>query len=777
MLENVPAELRALTQWVVWRYEDSENGAKPTKVPYSPRTNHHASTTNPHTWATFDEARSALAHGGYSGVGFVFTANDPYTGIDLDDPHGDATIMQRQLKVYEQFASYAELSPSGKGLHIIIKGHIPQGRRRSAIEVYSQGRFFTVTGQVYRNAPVMECQALLELLWQQMGSGVSASTYDGSAPATMTDDDVIAMALRAVNGEKFRALLSGAWQTIYPSQSEADFAFIDIIAFYTQNREQIERIFLASPLGDRPKAKRKEYLKWMVDKSFDRLLPMINIEGLSEQLAFKFGKGASSNSKTTAFEAVNVGAVPAAPAINDQVEMFSAPAPMAHDLPPGLLGEIAQFIYRQSPRPVSEIALAGAIGIMAGVVGRAFNVSNTGLNQYVMLVAGTGTGKEAMAAGRAKLFNAARTSTPAITTYLGPGEIVSGPALLKHIAKSPCFCTIAGEFGIRLKDMCARNASLAHTTLRRTLLDLYMKSGKNDTLMDTVYSDKANNIAAVRAPALTILGESTQERLFESFDEGLIIEGLLPRFLTIEYSGPRVEYNEAHAAEQPSFALVERISAIAAYCLSQEQQNKTIDVRTNDAAEHMLKDFNRYCDTKINASATDMFKELWTRAHLKVLKLAALIAVGVNPYDPVIEPPHVQWAMNLVTQDANAMIARFQRGDVGAQTTDVKLSRELTRVILDYISRSFKDVLPYIQVEQGAAMHLERVIPYSYINKRLANNAAFRKHPFGATRAMKIALSVAIDSGLLQPVSPKQAMDRYQSTAALFVVREPSQLQ
>lgn len=99
------------------------------------------------------------------------------------------------------------------------------------------------------------------------------------AEAKESDEEVIARATAAANGDKFADLYAGRWQDYYPSQSEADFALVDIIAFYTQNRAQISRMFRASGLGQREKGKRIDYVNSMLNKCFDRMLPPVDIDG------------------------------------------------------------------------------------------------------------------------------------------------------------------------------------------------------------------------------------------------------------------------------------------------------------------------------------------------------------------------------------------------------------------------------------------------------------------------------------------------------------------
>jgi putative DNA primase/helicase len=143
-VESIPEELRARPQWVVWRAV----GEKPDKVPYSARTGCKASSTDLMTWSTFEEAQQTYKSGEYAGLGFVFSSGDPYTGVDLDgcvDENGQ--IAGWALEIIRYLDSYTELSASGTGLHIIVRGDVPN-RRKGEIEVYSSKRFFTVTGHI-----------------------------------------------------------------------------------------------------------------------------------------------------------------------------------------------------------------------------------------------------------------------------------------------------------------------------------------------------------------------------------------------------------------------------------------------------------------------------------------------------------------------------------------------------------------------------------------------------------------------------------------------------
>ncbi len=145
--DGVHELLRSYGHWVVWKAEPKENGDGFDKVLYDPRTGRKASTTDSRTWVAFEEAVAAYVRNGWDGIGFVFSSGDPFTGVDLDGVRDPDTggLTEWARKVIEAFGGYVEVSPSGKGVHIYVKGDVPS-RKGSGIELYSMKRFFTVTG-------------------------------------------------------------------------------------------------------------------------------------------------------------------------------------------------------------------------------------------------------------------------------------------------------------------------------------------------------------------------------------------------------------------------------------------------------------------------------------------------------------------------------------------------------------------------------------------------------------------------------------------------------
>ena len=146
--ENIPEELRRLNQWVC------ANDC--SKVPMQANRPYAASSTNPATWASFEDALWAVEHGYYDHLGFVFNDNG-IVGIDLDDSILHQSVSPLGKEIVELCGSYTELSKSRNGLHIFVKGDIPfKGKNNLAgVEIYKTGRFFIMTGDVIREFPTI----------------------------------------------------------------------------------------------------------------------------------------------------------------------------------------------------------------------------------------------------------------------------------------------------------------------------------------------------------------------------------------------------------------------------------------------------------------------------------------------------------------------------------------------------------------------------------------------------------------------------------------------
>ncbi len=233
-LDGVPDALREIPHWVLWKPE--ERDGKRTKPPYT-KSGTYANTRDPSTWLPFSEAVEICQTDGYSGIGFVLT-DGPFTIIDLDNCVHDGTILPWAVHAVKELKSYTELSPSGRGLHIIIRGDAPTGSRKTdGFEVLGDGRYATITGNAlkgYNIEPTENHQALKTLCEVMFG------------PAGRTAVELS----RGVRGEKLRKLYLGRWQEAggYPSQSEAEYGFCGALARIGLSRTETDQVYRMSGL-------------------------------------------------------------------------------------------------------------------------------------------------------------------------------------------------------------------------------------------------------------------------------------------------------------------------------------------------------------------------------------------------------------------------------------------------------------------------------------------------------------------------------------------------
>lgn len=416
-------------------------------------------------------------------------------------------------------------------------------------------------------------------------------------------------------------------------------------------------------------------------------------------------------------------------------------------VPPGLVGEVAQYIYSSAVRPVREIALGAALGLVAGIAGRAYNVSGTGLNQYLLVVAGTGTGKEDGVKGIERLLAALRRQVPAVDDFIGPGAFASGQGLIRTLDKQPSIFCMLGEFGLTLQMLNDPRAPSSTQLLKRALLDLYSKSGWDDVLRSTAYSDSEKDTKIVFAPALSFVGDTTPETLYDALSPRDIASGLLPRMTIIEYKGKRPDRN-ARNGTPPDRAVVEHLTSLAQSALAMRNDNRNMPVLANPAGQAVLDGFDKECDTRMrDDGASVVNKELWNRAHLKALKVAALLAVGIDHHSPVITETVALWAIEFTKRSTRDVLGRFEAGEVG--TGEARQEAELKRIASDYLRLSPKARLHgSYAVPEKLAMARE-ALSVSYLRKRAAQCSAFNYNRKGFDGAFKSTLEALCDSGWL----------------------------
>jgi putative DNA primase/helicase len=313
--EGIPEPLKAFPNWVGWHFTWEEwDVDRWAKVPINPMTFRDARPNDPSTWGTFDQTWERYERGKgrlIDGLGFMFSKEDQITGVDLDDCRNPETgaIAPWALEIVEKLDSYTEISPSGKGLHIIVVGVLPQGlRKKDNVEMYDDVHYFTMTGVLLApgarkaiesrqmeldllharflgGGPDTSIRILSDLTSQQGKARPGSGGWEAllqqlmGAELTPEDHDIIRQFRLGLYGEMYRLLFLGDWggasrlreQGPYKSQSQADLALFTHLARTTGGSPtSMYAIFNESGLVMRAKTKDNLiYLARTIKKAID----------------------------------------------------------------------------------------------------------------------------------------------------------------------------------------------------------------------------------------------------------------------------------------------------------------------------------------------------------------------------------------------------------------------------------------------------------------------------------------------------------------------------
>lgn len=810
---NIPDELKQKPQWcVAWINHPDPLERKAPRIVGTDGV--LASVTNPETWTTFDKAAWFAYQRGWA-IGFVITAQDPFCCIDLDvkdkhnfPDHPERWTTQEELNSYwqavQEVNSYTEKSLSGRALHVWTKANIGDGVRHKGIEIYSQGRFMICTGNIVMPLPIAERQEMM------MASVKNLRILQNKAEKVElveleeedSDEEIFERARTAENADKFNRLFNGEWMEMgYESHSHADLALMSMFTFYSKSNEQCRRLFRCSKLGQREKAtKNDKYLNYTLvairsrqarderidlaageasRKIFEELSRQAETMGEAEQCPPPPAPTPSPPPPPAALPPTSAPPPPALPgppplAPARVLPPVQAPPPpptrqkaqsdQGLPWPPGRAKLIAEFIYNSSPRPVKEVSIVATLGLLAGICGKAFCVPKSGLNLYIVLVAQSAIGKEAMHSGIAAIMEALRSRNPAAMNFVDYSEFASGQALQKACLANNSFVNVTGEWGRKLRRMAEEGFSSEHMQVLRTVMtNLYQKSGPQSIVGGMQYANKEQSVMSVSGVAYSMIGETTPATYYRSLTESMMEDGFLSRFIMVEYNGERPPLNE-DAVTVPHPLLSDYISDLCVQALTLNSRSVNTMVERDTVAKEMFKDFENECDNNINSRKDDeSWRQMWNRGALKALRVAALLAIADNFMQPVIRADHAAWAIELIRRDIALMSRKIDEGDVGVN--DTSRERKVIAIIRDYLVNGAPASYGIID-----SLRRDGIIPRNYLQKRTATVTSFSSHRSGSTVALDQTVRSLIDSGYLVEASKDKILKEHGTHGKCFKI-------
>ncbi|MGV3483434.1 MAG: hypothetical protein ACO1RT_03340, partial [Planctomycetaceae bacterium] len=432
----IPESLRSLKQWVCWRYEQRDD-AKPTKVPVTIG-GYRAASTEPADWYSFDDVCEA-AHK-FDGIGFVFSVDDPFLGIDLDDClTSPGELKPWAAELLEQLdGTYAEVSPSGNGIKVICRAVNPLDRGRKVavedggIELYDRGRFFTITGNVWDDAKPSDKQPAVNWLAQKY---FSEPTLAIAASGPLVSCDHTKKVARAqayldtmepsISGSGGHAVcFRAACKLVIGFDLDTETAYSLLTNGYNSRcqppwsekelRHKVESA--AKEPGDRG------YM--LTERASETHHPGVDLAGII-------------GNPTTAEEE------PAEWVPDDEFCLSMVPKS-------GLIKDIFDYYWAAAYKRSPVLGLAIATSVCQTIFGRRVE-SHTALrtNDYNIVIAATGSGKDACESTSQKIIEAGLEAIRR-TGQMGfiiPPDMQSGNALMREISELRCGLWICDEFG------------------------------------------------------------------------------------------------------------------------------------------------------------------------------------------------------------------------------------------------------------------------------------------------------------------------------------------
>lgn len=357
------------------------------------------------------------------------------------------------------------------------------------------------------------------------------------------------------------------------------------------------------------------------------------------------------------------------------------------DYPPGLVGEIAEYIYQSSRMPVKSFAIAGALTTLSYLNNNNAYVglSDTPLNLYQCLIGDTARGKEDPRKAIKRLIDSVSNELFMESIH---ESIASGAALLRSLEENPSTLILIDEFGIYLQNALSDRGLIHQKDFNKDLMTMYglgrsYFSGK-------VYANRSQNIKRIDKPYINLIGTTTPLELLDGITSKMIDNGLLNRMIFIQADEENPPNRKPNIEIGENLKLkMERIRAI-----------EYLPIEYKDGAHDLLIELIE------NNKSKDQFSNLWGRVEEQTIRVAGLIAIGDNF---VIEQEHVKWSWNYV----NGLINDF------ARKLDKDLAenpfQKLTARALDYI----KNVKNYSNDRQFGKLCTRGLMPRGKLTKLL----------------------------------------------------------
>lgn len=747
--DAVPPAMKAARRWCVWKFK--LRGDKLTKVPCGAGDGIRCNVTSIRAQAPFETAVMAFKTGKFDGVGFVLGKDDKtgksFFGLDLDKCRDAATgtFDDGVLDTVHSWGTYAEISPSGRGVHAIGYGEKPPGSkcRKGNVEIYDTGRFFTVTGNHLDGTP-SDVKDVPPAAIAAVCDAIAAPPASNAAPratppevhrrtqAGIPDSEV----MRLVCLDSDRAnLFYGDTSAYGGDDSAADLALCNHLAYWTgRDALQMDSVFRQSGLM-RPKWDERRgkdtYGNMTISKAIAGTMnvytPPDYAHGAEVGAAFL----ESDDEKEAATEAAAEKEAPP-PRVKAKVDIEAAPHLI--ETIPGILQQHADYVNATNPEAQNQFAIASALLVGGAAMARRFKTDRGNpASIIVLLIDKSSRGKKAPVEAIGDALAAANMTT----TYqrgLWQSRQAIGSRLLFNAKPMVCHNEVGGLIGQ------ASNGS------GKSIKDLF--DGIND-LWDSprlfncpIYSAQGMRRAGMKAdadtsvfrPVVNIAMSCTEDDLFREVKSPLISSGTVPRWTVVvgDGGGRRDDFAPMEYPPQVGAWLrdvsghTEANNGAAVMTSGGEQvqietplpmwekpktdpEGKEIIIPITEGARKLFtesRDRQREVENDPEFSRIEQVDVLFGKVTEKAMRTALIVAIsiaGENYRDAVIDETAAEWALCWEWYHARKFAVR-----IGAKMADTEF-RALTVRVYDFLKRQVDADGFYKAVPEGILINRVRL--------------------------------------------------------------------
>ena len=356
--------------------------------------------------------------------------------------------------------------------------------------------------------------------------------------------------------------------------------------------------------------------------------------------------------------------------------------------PPGMLGGLAMNAYDMQRFQYKDMAVISAVGLVAGICGRKFNVSGMGLNVYLTLIMRTGMGKDQIDEFCNKCISEISIYDEVCDSFIGPSRFTGPPSIRRALSAARSRLCILTEGGLLAKGKAGDNLGI-----QRTLLSLYTRSGSSRFMAEESYSKEEDSLAKLRAPSLTLITEATPGTMLSAFKENESLErGELARQSLYRISDQKPSMNRGLQRKVDDDQLL-RLSELAKTC-KRVQNIEDPNAWNMEYSADIQRDIWDHSDSMVQMEnklygTDDIASIMATRAHVKALKFAAIATVYNHRSNLTISAEEWAWGKAMVEYEMRKLSHFFSGSQFGEPIADCTRNVVAPRIV-KMLNRGYK---------------------------------------------------------------------------------------